>query len=228
MCIGIETNTVAKEDQPIVEEMLRRESNEPSNKLTSQILNHTNRILDQTRISTLAAYFFDVAIALMHTTDNILNSRTNITYIDTFMNAFNDLVSSRGLSAVNIYYQIWSNGFVPIDAVAQFVRGFENRFLRRQEVAETLAALAESRVDSGYVKKVSIKDVRNELGSLKKNINTWICSQAANMAEEGVNIKRHFQARNIDCLSLIDLGKENYEDEDDNERPTSHPLTLPR
>ncbi len=200
-----------------MEETLRKTNK--TSRFSHQSLDRVSRVVNQTGIPTLIGNIVDRMIDLLSSTENFLNARSNINAVDTFMSTFNQLILSRGISAVNVYYQIFSNIFVKFDAIAQFVRGTENRIIvRLDEAAQLAEGQAQKRNDSeeDVEKRISsLKHINAQLAEFRKNINTWICRQATNIAENGISLERDFRVRQIDCPSLLDWvnleGKEDYE-----------------
>lgn len=194
-----------KTEQNIVEETLKTNK---TSKFSHRTLDRVSRVVNQTGIPTLIGYFVDNMIDLLSSTENFLNARSNINAVDTFMSTFNQLILSRGVTAINVYYQIFSNIFVKFDAIAQFVRGAENRIIvRLDEAAQLAEGQAQERNDSEVDVEnriSSLKHINAQLTEFRKNINTWICRQAANIAGNGISIQRDFRVRQIDCPSLLD------------------------
>lgn len=163
-------------------------------------------IISPRAVTSALGFGADKATTLMVGVENFLNARSDIEPIDRFMTTFNNLFLSKGGIAINNYYNIFANFWVNFDAIAQFVRGIENRIVvRRAEVLSAAAeeessAVVEETLSSLTAANAQLEDFKNSLSNL---------------------LRRHDIARVIDTSrrgDALDEINEEEEDEEDDEQ----------
>uniref|UniRef100_A0A0P6EIH2 Uncharacterized protein n=1 Tax=Daphnia magna TaxID=35525 RepID=A0A0P6EIH2_9CRUS len=142
---GLETDPVPTRnitEEPVVNNL--NESTTPAPKkanhsLVSDKLSHLKDIISPRAVVSLFGFGADKATDMMIGVENFLNARTDIDEVDNAVSTFNRLFISKGANAVNNYYNIFANFWVTFDAIAQFVRGIENRVVvRRAEIQDEI------------------------------------------------------------------------------------------
>ncbi|KZS18673.1 Uncharacterized protein APZ42_015230 [Daphnia magna] len=153
---------------------------------------------------------FESIIDLMTAVGNVLNARSNIDAVDRFMTAFNSLFSSKGGSAVDLYYFQIANFWVVYDAVAMIIRAWENRIVERRDDVEAQEAQEES---NNAVEETleALRETNTQLTLLRDNLADLI--RREDIARRGVTGKLTPSKRRMGISSSSDGTEDNNDKE---------------
>ena len=167
---------------------------------SARMISSVRNILSPRAVVSALGFGADKATTLMVGVENVLNARSDIEPIDRFISSFNNLFLSPAGIAINNYYNIFANFWVNFDAIAQFVRGLENRIVIRR--ANALAAAAEEE-SSAVVEEtlLSLTAANAQLEEFKDNLSNLL--------------RRHDIARVIHTSRRADTIDDNNENETD-------------
>lgn len=162
-------------EEPVVNKLNDGTSPAPktaNHTLASSKLSPLKNLISPNTVLSVFGLGADTAIRLMTGVENFLNARSNIDEVDSVMSMFNKLFLSRGSNAMLTYYTLFANFWVNFDAVAQFVRGIENRIVVRRaeiqaEIAEEEASeIVEETLLSLTAANAQLEDFKNNLENL--------------------------------------------------------------
>lgn len=221
---GLETDPVPTRnitEKPVVNNL--NESTTPAPKkanhsLVSDKLSHLKDIISPRAVVSLFGFGADKATDMMIGVENFLNARTDIDEVDNAVSTFNRLFISKGANAVNNYYNIFANFWVTFDAIAQFVRGIENRVVvRRAEIQDEITEREASNVVEETL--LSLTAANAQLEDFKNTLENMI--RRRGIARIGAATRnddaQEPQNEPSSSLHIADQNSDEIQDEEENE-----------
>ncbi|KAI9562011.1 hypothetical protein GHT06_012975 [Daphnia sinensis] len=179
--------------------------------LVSGRLSHLKDMVSPRAVFSLFGLGADKATKLMNGVENFLNARSDIDEIDNVISVFNKLFLSRGSNAVNNYYTLFANFWVNFDAIAQFVRGIENRIIVRR--AEIQAEIAEEEANAVVEETLlSLTAANAQLEDFKNNLENLIQRRGIARIGTAASRKKVQEGTQTEPPSSLDLAHQNSDE----------------
>ena len=152
---------------------------------------------------------------------NFVNGNTDISKVDNYMAALQNLMQAKGVPAMSIYSMIIMNFWVFWDSIGWFFRFNENRLRERTITKIDRVRLANDTVIvDNLIETLNITNLGLE--ALKKSMELMICQDGANLIKRDgkISFNQNGQERQVDCSSILKRQDENgltetFQDVDD-------------
>lgn len=152
---------------------------------------------------------------------NFVNGNTDISKVDNYMAALQNLMQAKGVPAMSIYSMIIMNFWVFWDSIGWFFRFNENRLRERIITKIDRVRLANDTVIvDNLIETLNITNLGLE--ALKKSMELMICQDGANLIKRDgkISFNQNDQERQVDCSSILKRQDENgltdtFQDVDD-------------
>ncbi|XP_057364523.2 uncharacterized protein LOC130685266 [Daphnia carinata] len=231
--VGSETDPVPTgniTEKPVVSNLNESTTHAPkqaNHSLVSGRLSHLKDVISPRAVFSIFGLGADKATRLMNGVENFLNARSNIDEVDNVITMFNKLFLSKGSNAVNNYYTLFANFWVNFDAIAQFVRGIENRIIVRRaeiqaEIAEEEAnAIVEETLLSLTAANAQLEDFRNNLENLIQRRGIARIGAAASQKKD---VQEGTQREPFSSHDVVDQNSDTIHDEEEDGLDTTQEM----